>query len=73
MGAIASDGTGVLTYSNVGKSPKKTPVKVLTVVNKPAVQCPFTESYATLDRCRKCNNYKGFTNKGKSIKCKWPY
>ena len=57
----------------VAKTKNKPPIKTLTIINKPAVLCPFTKLYATLDRCKQCNNYIGFVNKDKSIECKWPY
>jgi hypothetical protein len=48
-----------------------TPLKCLTMIDKPSVLCPFTGSYATIDRCKKCNNFKGI-DEDKLI-CKWPY
>jgi hypothetical protein len=62
-----------LNYTNVGKVKDQPPVKTLVVFSKPAVLCPFTKYYATLDRCRKCSSYGGFIQKGVKIICKWPY
>jgi hypothetical protein len=71
MSAISLGGRTVDDYVKIGVD--KPPVKILDVVIKPSVVCPFTKLYTTLDRCRQCNNYGGFTDKGMKIKCKWPY
>jgi len=61
-------------------------VKKLTVLEKPSVLCPFSNSHVTVARCRKCSNFqhvkdevgrgKKFTfNRPKEpyVICKWPY
>lgn len=59
--------------TRIDEPPKNTPVKVLDVVLRPAVMCPFSKTYRTLDQCKECNNYVGLKKSRISFKCKWPY
>jgi hypothetical protein len=62
-----------LNYTRIGKNKERPPMKELRILSKPSVLCPFNESYATLDRCKKCSSYGGVTDNSAKIKCKWPY
>lgn len=65
-----------LHYDRIPKGDGRIPedkIKKLLIISKPCVLCPFTKGFVAMDRCMKCDNYGGHAERGKKVRCKWPY